>query len=196
MFFRSPRARKRIKLVFVSLLAFFLILAIAAIFFPRPFLCVDSGPVTADVLVVLGGGARERPERAAELFAQHAAPRIIVSGFGDCRINRNLLLDAGVPARVIQLETKSKTTKENAEFTIKLLRQQNMKRVILVTSWYHSRRALRCFEHYGPDIKFYSRPSYFGLARDTWRRTGTLRKMYLEYPKLAGYWLCYGVCPF
>ena len=37
-------------------------------------------------------------------------------------------------------------------------------RVIIVTSWYHSRRALACFEHYAPDMKFYSRPSYFGYV--------------------------------
>ena len=29
-------------------------------------------------------------------------------------------------------------------------------------------RALACFEHYAPDIKFYSRPSYAGYARTDW----------------------------
>jgi hypothetical protein len=48
-----------------------------------------------------------------------------------------------------------------------LLRQMGAKRVIIVTSWYHSRRALACFEHYAPDIKFYSRPSYFGYVGKT-----------------------------
>jgi uncharacterized SAM-binding protein YcdF (DUF218 family) len=173
-----------------------LALAAAAFFLPQELLCVDSGPAKADVIVVLGGGLGERPERAAELFKGHAAPRIIVSGFGDSEINRRILLKAGVPANAIQLEGKSRMTRENAEFTIQLLRSENVHRVILVTSWYHSRRALACFEHYAPDIQFYSRPSYFASARADWPHKNVERRIYLEYPKLAGYWLCYGVRPF
>jgi len=77
----------RIVFVFLGLL---LLLAVAAMVFPQPFLCVDSGPVKADVIVVLGGGSHERPVRAAELFREHAAPRIIISGLGDGEINRRL----------------------------------------------------------------------------------------------------------
>ncbi|MGA3268734.1 MAG: YdcF family protein [Verrucomicrobiota bacterium] len=187
---------KVIKRTIWGLLIVLLLVAALAVLFPQPFLCVDSGPVTADVIVVLGGGSRERPERAAELFQEHAAPRIIVSGFGDAGINRRLLLGVGVPASVIELEDQSKTTRENARFTIKMLRERGVKRVILVTSWYHSRRALRCFEHYGPDIQFFSRPSYYAVARSDWRQRGVVRKLYWEYPKLAGYWIYYGVCPF
>jgi uncharacterized SAM-binding protein YcdF (DUF218 family) len=173
-----------------------LLLTGAALVFPQPFLCVDSGPVQADVIVVLGGGSHERPERAAELFKEHAAPRIIISGLGDGEINRRLLLAAGVPASAIELENRSKTTKENAQFTIQLLRDQKQQRVILVTSWYHSRRALACFRHYAPEIKFYSRPSYFASARADWSHNRIGSRIRLEYAKLAGYWLRYGVCPF
>jgi len=164
--------------------------------FPRQILCVESGPVTADVIVVLGGGSHERPERAAELYKEHAAPRILVSGFGDYEINRRLLLTAGVPAKAIELETQSKTTKENAQFTIKWLHEHKYQKVILVTSWYHSRRALACFRHYAPALKFYSRPSYFAAARADWPHNRIGSRIRLEYAKLLGYWLRYGVCPF
>ena len=180
----------------LALAALFLALAAAAFFLPQQLLCVDSGPAKADVIVLLGGGLGERPARAAELFREHAAPRIIVSGFGDCEINRRILLKAGVPANAIQLEDRSRTTMENAGFTIQLLRAENVHRVILVTSWYHSRRALACFEHEAPEIQFYSRPSYFGFARTDWPHKKIERRIYLEYPKLAGYWLRYGVQPF
>ena len=99
----------KIALVLLGLL---LLLAVAAMVFPQPFLCVDSGPVKADVIVILGGGSHERPVRAAELFKEHAAPRIIVSGRGDCEINRGLLLAAGVPANAIELENQSRTTRK------------------------------------------------------------------------------------
>jgi uncharacterized SAM-binding protein YcdF (DUF218 family) len=174
------------------------VLAAAAYFYPEKFLCVDSGPVKADVIVVLGGGfgKHERPQRAAELFNKHDAPRIIVTGFGDDLINRRILLQSGVPAAAIQDEGKSKTTRENAEFTIKLLREQKLRHVIIVTSWYHSRRALACFEHYAPEIKFYSRPAYSGFKQASREDKEMSRHIYLEFLKLPGYWVCYGVWPF
>jgi uncharacterized SAM-binding protein YcdF (DUF218 family) len=190
------RKRKWILRIALALAVLFLALAAVAFFLPQKLLCVDRGPVKADVIVVLGGGLGERPERAAELFKEHDAPRIIVSGLGDCEINQRILLKAGVPAKAIQLEDKSRTTRENAEFTIELLRAENVHRVILVTSWYHSRRALACFEHYAPEIQFCSRPSYFANARADWPHKNVEHRIYLEYPKLAGYWLCYGVRPF
>ena len=170
--------------------------AVIAFFYPEKFLCLDSGRVQADVIVLLGGGSHERPERAAELFKAHAASRLIISGEGDDEINRHLLIQAGVPAGAIQLEGKSRTTRENAEFTVKLLRAEKVRRVVIVTSWYHSRRALKCFEHFAPEIKFYSRPSYFAFAREDWTRLGISKRMRLEFLKLPGYWIRYGVNPF
>ena len=165
-------------------------------FYPEKFLCVDSGKVSADAIVILGGGSHERPLRAAELFQQRAAPRIIITGEGDNQINQKLLLAAGVPASAIRVEGKSTTTQENAEFTLKLLRAENLHSAILVTSWYHSRRSLKTFEHYAPELKFYSRPSYFAFAREEWTRLGINKRMRLEFVKLPGYWIRYGVNPF
>ena len=193
------RARKQFLKIGLPLSAFFLLLAAIAIFFPQWFLCVDSGPVNADVIVVLGGGSHERPGRAAELFKEHTAPRIIISGLGDYEINRRLLIEAGVPSDVIEMENLSRTTKENAQFTIQLLHKPDSlpaKRVIIVTSWYHSRRALACFRHYAPDIQFYSRPSYFASAHADWAHNRIGNRVRLEYAKLLGYWIRYGVCPF
>jgi uncharacterized SAM-binding protein YcdF (DUF218 family) len=193
------RTRKWFLRISLALLAFFLLLAVVAFFFPQWFLCVDGGPVKSDVIVVLGGGSHERPERAAELFRERVAPRIIVSGLGDCKINRRLLIGDGVPSGAIEMENQSRTTKENAQFTIRLLCESNSppaKRVIIVTSWYHSRRALACFRHYAPDIQFYSCPSYFAYARADWSRKGIANRIRLEYIKLLGYWIRYGVWPF
>jgi len=172
------------------------LLVVAALVFPRPFLTVDSGPANAEVMVLLGGGAHERYERVAKLFKDRAAPRIIVSGYGDCEINRYLLVKAGVPAKAIQLENQSRTTRENAQFTVKLLREQKVKRVIIVTSWYHSRRAQACFRHCAPEIQFVSRPSYFASARAEWSHNRIGSRIRLEYLKLLGYWVRYGIWPF
>ncbi|MFZ1073989.1 MAG: YdcF family protein [Verrucomicrobiia bacterium] len=188
--------RKRILRIVIVVFVLLVALVVAAILFPQKFLCVDSGPAQADVIVILGGGSSERPERAAALFKEHAASRIIISGRGDCEINRQLLIEDGVPAGAIGLETESRTTRENAELTVKLLRGQKQGSVILVTSWYHSRRALATFRHYAPEIKFYSRPSYVAYARADWPGRRFVRRIYLEYPKLFAYWIAYGVRPF
>jgi uncharacterized SAM-binding protein YcdF (DUF218 family) len=197
---------------------------LAAYLFPHQILCADSGSVQADALVVLGGGSYERSARAAELFRSGVAPGIIVSGAGDGEENKRLLVSKGVPPAAIEIEGKSRSTKENAQFSIPLLRAliardrgatpqptlspsaaerevgglkpAGIQRVIIVTSWYHSRRALHVFQHYAPDIQFYSRPSYFGYPRTQWSSEGISGYIRAEYVKLAGYWVCYGVWPF
>jgi uncharacterized SAM-binding protein YcdF (DUF218 family) len=127
--------------------------------FPNLFLQVQSTTNSADVIVVLGGEAMVRTDHALELFREKDAPRVIVSGHGDCESNKAELVQAGVPKAAIQTECDSLTTRENALNSIKLLRKQGAKRVILVTSWYHSRRALKTFQKFAPEITFISLPA-------------------------------------
>jgi uncharacterized SAM-binding protein YcdF (DUF218 family) len=187
---------KTVRRFAACLAAALVILVLAALAFPHQALLVDSGPTQADVIVLLGGGSGERPTRAAELFRSGAAPKIIVSGAGDAPGNRLLLMNRGVPASAIELEPNSKNTRENARFSIALLRAAGAKRVILVTSWYHSRRALNCFRHYGRGLEFFSSPSYYGFPRVEWSQEHLGRRIRAEYLKTVGYWFCYGVCPF
>lgn len=164
-------------------------------FLPQQVLTVESGPVKADVIVVLGGDSRERPERAAELFKAGDAALIICTGAGDAVTSQASLTNAGVPLSAIRLEPCARTTQENARLSIPILRALGARRVIIVTSWYHSRRALACFEHYAPDLRFYSRPSYYGYPKTEWNHDGIGGYIQAEYRKIFGYWVCYGVCP-
>ena len=188
--------RRRFRLLLVGTLFLLVAGSLSAWLLANRVLTVDSGPVKADVLVVLGGGGLERPKRAAELFKAGAAPRVICTGMGDCEQNRRFLIKSGVPASAIEVESASRSTKQNAQFTIKLLRAEGVKRAIIVTTWYHSRRGLECFRHYDHNIQFYSRPSYYAYPRDEWRREGVRGYIRDEYVKLLGYWVCYGVAPF
>ena len=174
----------------------FAITAIVAMVFPQPLLTIDSGPVQADALVVLGGGSTDRPDQAVALFDAGDAKHLVVSGIGDCWRNAQRLKDKGVPAENITVESRSFTTLENAQFSVPLLRQMRARRVIIVTSWYHSRRALACFEHVAPDLQFFSRPSYLGFAYESWHRENTLSFLTFEYVNIAGYWVWHGVSPF
>jgi uncharacterized SAM-binding protein YcdF (DUF218 family) len=146
----------------------------------------------ADTLVVLGGEPWTRPQRAAELFLQGAAPRVLVGGDGDCEDSRRVLENRGVPAAAIQLECKSRSTKENAEFCVPLLRQAGAKRVIIVTSWYHSRRALNSFQKFAPEMTFYSCPTRYE-RESWWPDRYERRRIWQEYAKLLYYKLRWGI---
>lgn len=169
------------------------LLCLGAYWFSPQVLCVDSGAVKADVIVVLGGDMSTRPDYAAALFRQGCAPDIVVSG---AEAYREILLKDGVPDSAIHLETESRNTMENAQFTIPILKRMEAKRVIIVTSWYHSRRALNCFKKVAPEIAFFPRPVHAGMDRAEWSSYGTGKRVRLEYIKLLGYLVRYGVCPF
>jgi uncharacterized SAM-binding protein YcdF (DUF218 family) len=177
------------------LIVVFAIMTIMAMLFPQPILTIESGPVQADALVVLGGGSTDRPDHAADLFRNGEAPRVLVSGAGDCWRNAQWLKDKGVPAEDITVESGSLTTLENAKFSVPLLRQMGAHRVIIVTSWYHARRAMACFEHIAPDLRFYSRPSYVGSPYGEWLNQGTPGYVLFEMVKLPGYLVWHGVSP-
>src|SRR5260370_38752900 len=123
---------KKISLCLAGITA---LLVVTALLFPQSVLLVEDGDVQGDVILLLGGGAGERPFREAELFRAGAAPRILVSGAGDADGNRLLLMHRGVPSSAIVLEPNSKTTRENALLSIPMLRRLGAKKVILVTSW-------------------------------------------------------------
>ncbi len=165
--------------------------------FSHQILTIDSGEEKADAIIVLGGGSHQlRPEHAADLFKKGLAPLVLVSGTGDFDLNVQGLEKNGVPASAIIIESRSKSTLQNARFSIDILRQHNMHRAIIVTSWYHSRRALHCFQQLGPDLQFVSCPSYWGYPFSEWLSQGVIGYLVYEYVKLIGYWICYGIRPF
>jgi uncharacterized SAM-binding protein YcdF (DUF218 family) len=170
----------------------FSVLGILALVFAKSLLCIDSGPQQADVIILLGGGVFDRAPRAAELFKAGVARHIIVSGDGDCDENRLALILGGVPATAIESECKSTSTMENAKFTLPLLQAGGARRAIIVTSWYHSRRALNTFRAVAPQIDFVSMPAY--RARHFPALTLGV-KIFKEYVKNAWYCLRWGVSP-
>ena len=184
-----------LKLV-ASLAGVLLFLAGLGFAFPQWFLCVENHDARADILIVPGGAGGERAKWAAQLYTNGVAPRILLTGAGDYRGHRAILMAAGVPRDAILIESKSTTTRENAEFSAALLKEQGIRTAIVVTSWYHSRRALVAFEHFAPDIRFYSRPSRYAYARRDWKKAGIGRFIWEEYPKLIGYWFRHGISPF
>lgn len=126
----------------------------------------------ADAIVLLGGAVQPAapPERpypdlgaaadrvwhAARLYHAGKAPLILVSGGklpwsgGDrpeAEAIADLLRQLGVPDTALLLETHSRTTQENRDYSLPILRAQHAHRVLLVTSALHMPRALALFRN-------------------------------------------------
>ena len=182
--------------VLLTLLATTILSPVFGLYFSSSLLCRTSQQPHGDVMVVLGGEMIHRPSRAAELFANGVAPRVLVSGFGDCDEVKRELEGRGVPSAAIETECESKNTSQNARFCIKRLREQGARRVVIVTSWFHSRRALNCFQHYAHDIEFVSAPTVADLPSRHWPAKYERSWVMIEYFKLVYYFFRYGVSPF
>ncbi|MGC2332059.1 MAG: YdcF family protein [Candidatus Acidiferrales bacterium] len=114
------------------------------------FWIVDDGPAYSDAIVVLSdddyGG--DRAARAAELFKAGWAPRVVASGrflrpyATVAELEEHDLKDDGVPQdAIIRFEHHATDTKEEAEALRQLILQRGWKRILVVTSNYHARRA-------------------------------------------------------
>jgi hypothetical protein len=122
-------------------------------------LTIRDVPTHADAIVVLGGDWVWRPKQAAELYHEGWASRIVVSGKGEAPYLRRELVKRGVPASAVLLEDQAMNTWQNAQYSVRLLGREKAGKVIIVTSWFHSRRAMQCFCHYASPIQFISVPT-------------------------------------
>ena len=65
-----------------------------------------------------------------------------------------LLRDFGVPEQAIVVEDAARNTEENAKFVERVLKERGGgRRVLLVTSAWHMRRARLMFEKYAPGLE-------------------------------------------
>ncbi|MFA7274109.1 MAG: YdcF family protein [Crocinitomicaceae bacterium] len=74
----------------------------------------------------------------------------------------------GIPAKDIIVESKSQNTNENAEFTTDLLKKSfpELKSILLISSSFHMRRALACFEKRGLSCDSFSTNNDSGPKRN------------------------------
>jgi uncharacterized SAM-binding protein YcdF (DUF218 family) len=108
----------------------------------------------SDAIIVLSDDNfyADRATRAAELFRQGFAPIVVASGMrlrpyaGISELMTHDLIERGVPKdRIVAFPQDADNSKEQAEALRKLVQDRNWKRVIVVTSNYHTRRARYIF---------------------------------------------------
>jgi len=122
----------------------------------------------ADVIVVLSGSAtlRERVEHAARLYAEKRAPKILLTtdnrqGGWSRSEQRNLyfheiairqLVRLGVPSENVEVVTPPvDSTWDEATVLRDYAKTHDLRSILIVTSSYHSRRALFTFRNFFAD---------------------------------------------
>lgn len=176
---------------------FGLLVAAAAVCAGGVALVVPDQMQPVDIILVLGGDGPPRAVRAAALFQAGLAPRVLVSGTGDCGAIRDAMTARGVPRAAIALECGSRTTFENAALSSPILAKAGVRSAILVTSWFHMRRALACFAAAAPGIVWgtAAAPAVPGGVTAPWAMLAASRALAGEWVKLAWYAWHYGVVP-
>lgn len=115
---------------------------------------VDEPLEKAQAIVVLGGDnvQGDRVRHAAELYRQGWAPRVVLSGssfrtyFNEAELMQREATNLGVPPdHLILVRQHATSTLEEALALRPVLAQHNFRKIIVVTSNFHTRRARRIF---------------------------------------------------
>jgi len=173
-------------------------------------LVVDADLSSADAIVVLSGSSAyvERTHKAAELYREGRAPLVWLTddhtrGGWSSALQRNPyfveratdeLIKAGVPAERIRIVPGvASSTRDESLIVRDYASSQGVRSVLVVTSAYHSRRALRTlrqvFAGTGTTIGLHAvaatSNAWWWLQPNGWRDVPG------EYVKLIYYWLKY-----
>lgn len=144
-----------------------LILAVvsAVIYAMTQFISSEDKLEKADAIVAVSGGDTiGRARKAITLYQQNYAPLLIFSGAAadpsspsNARVMQDVALRSGVPASAIRIDELSRDTKENARGVSNIL--IDSKKVILVTSEYHQKRAHEELQKVLPNTEIIDAPA-------------------------------------
>ena len=199
--------RRLLKVLLLLLLAWVILAWVAA-----RALIVNAEIGSADALVVLSGSSSyvERTQRAAELYRQGRAPVVLLTNdhtrggwssalqtnpfFVDRAIDE--LTKQGVPAERIRIVPGvAASTQSEAVIVKDYAASQGLRSILIITSAYHSRRALRTFRKTfeGTGVVIGLEPSSSASpAAFWWLRPSGWRDVAGEYVKLIYYRFVYG----
>jgi len=161
----SIRERGGITAKLIGLLCFVLVLGTLYLV-RRPLLrsagegwLVEDPLEKSDAIVVLSidNFYADRATRAAEVYRQGLAPLVVASGVrlrpyaGIGELMEHDLIERGVPKeKILRVPHDAENTREEAEVLVKVATEKNWKRVIIVTSNYHTRRTRYIFRRVFP----------------------------------------------
>jgi uncharacterized SAM-binding protein YcdF (DUF218 family) len=200
------RARRRTAQAATAAVAIYLLLfhTPLAWWAAEPLRVVQS-PVPADAIVVFaggvgesgkaGGGYQERVKRAVDLYKQGFAMHVVFSSgyvfaFREAEVMRALAVANGVPPAAITLEQRAANTYDNVVYSTAILEANGWRRILLVSSPYHMRRALLTWRHVAPQMSVVATPveqSQF-YAHENGATLEQMRGLLQEYAAIVAYW--------
>ncbi|MEK6837698.1 MAG: YdcF family protein [Nanoarchaeota archaeon] len=151
-----------------------------------------------DAIVVLGAAvtpkgnltrvAKSRIDKAIQLYADGAAPKIIVTGKNEASAMRRYAIKKGVKATDVLVESKARDTISNAFFTCKkFLLANSWRRIVVVTSIFHVPRARLIFRKVlGKSYNVLFVPSVRVLSEKAFKEKLRLEKGLLLLTKFLG----------
>ncbi len=125
------------------------------------FLVVDA-PLHSDVILVLAGETDRRPQRALELLAQGYGRRVLldvpadakVYEFTEIQLAQSYIKALPEAASINICPINGLSTKDESKDAEKCLANEGGKSVLIVTSDFHTRRALSIFRREVPEHKY------------------------------------------
>ena len=127
--------------------------------FAAEFWIIEDPIDKADAIIVLSDDNfyADRATRAAELFREGKAPVVVASGrrlrpsAGIAELMEHDLVERGVPRdKIVRFAHDADGTREEAEALARFAKERKWRRVIVVTSNYHTRRARYIFRRVFP----------------------------------------------
>lgn len=123
--------------------------------------------------------------------------RVITEGRPEADELFKVMVMAGVPGSDIVIENESRNTHENAVNVKRLLKDEDGSGCLLITSAFHMRRSLACFENEGFKIDtfsadFYTHPLQFTPDVLLVPRADSInlwQKLFKEWTGIIAYWL-------
>jgi uncharacterized SAM-binding protein YcdF (DUF218 family)/glycosyltransferase involved in cell wall biosynthesis len=200
------RARRRtVEAVVAAVAVYLLLFQTPVVWWLASPLRMSEPPRTADAIVVFaggvgesgkaGGGYQERVKRAVELYHDGWAPHIIFStgyvyAFQEAEIMKALAVANGVPPSAVVLETQAANTYQNVVYSRAILDGSGWRRVLLVSSPYHMRRAILTWRHVAPEIAVAAAPVPHSQFYDHGRGASLdqIRGLVQEYAAILVYW--------
>ena len=163
------------------------------------FLVSSEPPAQADIIVVLAGDfSGNRVLTAGALVRQGFAPQALVSGpagaYGqhESELAIPYAVRHGFPeSYFVSFPNEARSTAAEADAVIAEMRRRGARRIDLVTSDYHSRRAGRIFRSKAHDLEFHivAAPDR-DFTPNAWWKTRDGRKVFLmEWMKTFATWL-------
>lgn len=174
------------------------------------FLVVTDKLERADIIFMLNGDVSARPFRAAELYLKGLATKIVIAreesnpaiDLGLCPnrtdVSISIIKRLGVPASdIVQLDESAGvgSTMDEARLLAAYARSNAIKRVIVVTSAMHTRRARwaikRAMAGMDVDVQMDAAPHLKFDAKNWWSHEEGVLLCLEEYVKFVYYWLNY-----